>query len=123
MQVFTLIFMMKNNFFYLEKNSVITTIFAVTDLLCLQDHRLIHKSKKLVFSKLQTKRYRKQELPMYKDPEKYIFHRFFVQSRLRKLYFLLHTVHDKLLLVIENKFLSYFHDLCMNLWSSRRSKS
>ena len=54
---------------------------------------------------------------MYKDPEKYIFHRFFVQSRLRKLYFLLHTVHDKLLLVIENKFLSDFHDLCMSLWS------
>ena len=59
---------------------------------------------------------------MYKDPEKYIFHRFFVQSRLRKLYFLLHTVHDKLLLVIENKFLSDFHDLCMNPWSSRHSK-
>ena len=44
---------------------------------------LIHKSK----SKLQTERYRKQELPMYKDPEKYIFHRFFVQTKLRKIVF------------------------------------
>ena len=56
---------------------------------------------------------------MYKDPEKYIFSSFFVQSRLRKLYFLLRTVHDKLLLVIENKFLSDFHDLCMSLWFSK----
>ena len=46
-----------------EKKGGTTIVFSVTNLLCLQDHRFIHKYKKikkLVFSKLQTKRYRKQ---------------------------------------------------------------